>query len=167
MARTFPTIQFQPTSMLPTSSNGAAFVAHSSVTPRSSLAFDDSTNESAVAAAILPIEYLGTGTLKAKLFFYSASANSGDAGWNVQVESITPGDTLDLEATTSFDTANNGTQALSGVAGNLTDITITLTNKDSCAAGDLIRLGIERDADSSDTASGDLYLTHVELFEEV
>ena len=166
MARTFPTIQFQPTSMLPTSSNGAAFVAHSSVTPRSSLAFDDSTNESAVAAAILPIEYLGTGTLKAKLFFYSASANSGDAGWNVQVEAVTPGDTLDLESASSFDIANNGTQALSGVAGNLTDITISLTNKDSCAAGDLIRLAIQRDADSSDTASGDLYLTLVELFEE-
>ena len=165
MARTFPTIQFQPTSMLRTASNGAAFVAHSNP-PRSSLAFDDSTNESAACSAVLPIEYLGTGTLKAKLFFYSASANSGDAGWNVQVESITPGDTLDLEATTSFDTANNGTQALSGVAGNLTDITISLTNKDSCAAGDLIRLGIERDADSSDTVSGDLYLTHVELFEE-
>ena len=165
MARTFPTIQFQPTSMLPAASNGAAFVAHSNP-PRSSLAFDDSTNESAACSAVLPIEYLGTGTLKAKLFFYSASANSGDAGWNVQVESITPGDTLDLEATTSFDTANNGTQALSGVAGNLTDITISLTNKDSCAAGDLIRLGIERDADSSDTVSGDLYLTHVELFEE-
>ena len=166
MARTFPTIQFQPTSMLPTASNGAAFVAHSSVTPRSSLAFDDSTNESAVAAAILPIEYLGTGTLKAKLFFYSASANSGDAGWNAQVEAVTPGDTLDLEAAHSFDTANNGTQALSGVAGNLTDITISLSYKDSCAAGDLIRLAIQRDADSSDTASGDLYLTLVELFEE-
>lgn len=151
--------------MLPASSNGAAFVAHSNP-PRSSLAFDDSTNESAACSAVLPIEYLGTGTLKAKLFFYSASANSGDAGWNVQVESVTPGDTLDLEATTSFDTANNGTQALSGVAGNLTEITISLTNKDSCAAGDLIRLGIERDADSSDTVSGDLYLTHVELFEE-
>ena len=158
-------LTFQPTSMLPATANGASFAAHTTA-PRAVLAFDDSTDESAFVSTVLPPAYTGTGTLKARLLFYSASANSGTAGWNVSVESIPPGDTLDLEATSSFDTANNGTHALSGTAGDLKEVTVTLTNKDSCAAGDSLRLAIERDADSTDTVAGDLYLDSVELFED-
>jgi hypothetical protein len=71
-----------------------------------------------------------------------------------------------LEAASSWDTANGGTQALSGTAGDLTAITITLTNKDSCAAGDSFRLAIQRTATGTDTVSGDLYLNSLELFED-
>ena len=157
-------LTFAPNMMLPTAVNGATFVVHS--TQRLGLAFDDTTNESVYLQTVLPPAYTGTGTLKARLLFYSASANSGDAGWIVYAEAVTPGDTLDLETATSLDAGNGGTQALSGTAGDLTAITITLTNKDSCAAGDSFRLAIQRAAVTTDTVSGDLYLYSLELFED-
>jgi len=157
-------LTFAPNMMIPAAAIGATFAVHSA--QRLALAFDDTTNESAYLQTVLPPAYTGTGTLKARLLFYSASANSGDAGWSVAVEAVTPADTLDLETASSFDTANGGTQALSGTAGDLTAITITLTNKDSCAAGDSFRLAIQRMADTTDTVSGDLFLYSLELFED-
>ena len=157
-------LTFAPNMMFPAAANGATFVVHSA--QRLGLAFDDTTNELAYLQTVLPPAYTGTGTLKARLLFYSASANSGDAGWEVGAEAVTPGDTLDLETASSFDTANGGTQALSGTAGDLTAITITLTNKDSCAAGDSFRLFLMRTATGTDTVSGDLYLDSLELFED-
>ena len=157
-------LTFAPNMMLPQAANGATFVVHSA--QRLALAFDDTTNESVYLQTVLPPAYTGTGTLKARLLFYSASANSGDAGWSVAVEAVTPADTLDLEATSSFDTVNGGTQALSGTAGDLTAITITLTNKHSCAAGDSFRLFLMRTASTTDTVSGDLFLNSLELFED-
>jgi len=156
-------LTFAPNMMFP-STSGATFVVHSA--QRLALAFDDTTNESVYLQTVLPPAYTGTGTLKARLLFYSASANSGDAGWSVAVEAVTPADTLDLETASSFDTVNGGTQALSGTAGDLTAITITLTNKDSCAAGDSFRLFLMRTASTTDTVSGDLFLYSLELFED-
>ena len=157
-------LTFAPNMMFPAAANGATFAVHS--LHRLALALDDTTNEFVYLQTVLPPSYTGTGTLKARLLFYSASANSGDAGWSVVVEAVTPGDTLDLEAASSFDTGNGGTQALSGTAGDLTAITITLTNKDSCAAGDSFRLFLVRTAVATDTVSGDLFLYSLELFED-
>ncbi len=157
-------LTFAPNMMFPGGSARATFIVHSSL--RLALAFDDTTDESVYLQTVLPPAYTGTGTLKARLLFYSASANSGDAGWEVAVEAVTPADTLDLETASSWDSINGGTQALSGTAGDLTAITITLTNKDSCAAGDSFRLGISRTAVSTDTVSGDLFLYSLELFED-
>ena len=156
-------LTFAPNMMFP-AADGATFVALA--LQRLGLAFDDTTNEYVYLQTVLPPAYTGTGTLKARLLFYSASANSGDAGWSVEVEAVTPADTLDLKVSSSFDTGNGGTQALSGTAGDLTAITITLTNKDSCAAGDSFRLAIQRMASTTDTVSGDLYLNSLELFED-
>ena len=157
-------LTFTPNMMIPQATQGATFVVHS--VQRLALAFDDTTNEYVYLQTVLPPAYTGTGTLKARLLFYSASANSGDAGWSVEVEAVTPADTLDLKVSSSFDTGNGGTQALSGTAGDLTAITITLTNKDSCAAGDSFRLAIQRAAVTTDTVSGDLFLYSLELFED-
>jgi len=45
-------------------------------------------------------------------------------------------------------------------------VSITLTNADSVAAGDYVRIAINRDADNgSDTATGDAYLLAVEVRE--
>jgi hypothetical protein len=46
-------------------------------------------------------------------------------------------------------------------------VSVTLTNADSIAAGDLVRISISRDADdgTNDTATGDLYLLAAELRE--
>jgi hypothetical protein len=72
-----------------------------------------------------------------------------------------------LDATTSFDTANNSASTtVPATAGYIDQISITLTNADSIAAGDYYRISVNRDADGSaiaDTATGDLYLLAIEL----
>ena len=84
----------------------------------------------------------------------------------VNVEAITPGDTLNVTTTGSFDSSNTGTTDLSGsTAGDLLAQTVTLTNKDSVAAGDQVRLAFMRSV-AADSVSDDLYVYLIELFEE-
>ena len=135
------------------------------------LSFDDTDEEAALSTPFeMPSGYTGSGTLKATCHFFMASDATNDIALDIFVEAITPNsDTLDMEAADSWDTANSGTVSLSGsTAGDLLTLTITLTNKDSVAAGDLMRLGVRRDCDSAnDDATGDLYLLGIVLFEEV
>lgn len=126
------------------------------------LGFDASTDETAYWTFVAPQGFTGTVTLV--LFYAMASATSGNIYWQAQLEAITPGDSTDTDATTSFDTANSGNGAVPGTAGHMQAISITMTNADSIAAGDLVRLSVNRDADNaSDTATGDAYLLAVEL----
>jgi K+-transporting ATPase A subunit len=94
-----------------------------------------------------------------------ASATSGGVAFDVAVEAVTSGDALDLDATTSFDTVNGGSDAaVPGTAGYMEQISITLSNLDSAAAGDLVRISLARDvADAADTAAGDCYVLAVEI----
>jgi hypothetical protein len=97
-----------------------------------------------------------------------ASATSGNVDFEVAVEAITDADATDLDATTSFDTVNSsGATAVPGTAGYIDQVSITLTNADSIAAGDLVRISVSRDADdgTNDTATGDLYLLAAEVRE--
>ena len=147
--------------------NPAALVSKSlNLTYRSGWAFDDTTQEGiSCHSFIFPDEYTATGTLKAELQF-SAAGSTGTAGWLVYCEAVTPGDTLNLTSSESWGSANSGSAALSGTtAGDGVSVTVTLTNKDSVASGDLVRLAILRDVDTDD-ASGDLTLWAVALYEE-
>tara|TARA_Y100000593_G_scaffold16762_1_gene33387 strand:+ start:5092 stop:5604 length:513 start_codon:yes stop_codon:yes gene_type:complete len=169
MARTFtlpvPVSAFTGTRNV---TNPAALVSKSlNLTYRSGWAFDDSTQEGiSTHCFIFPDEYTGTGTLKAELQF-SAAGSTGSAGWAVYCEAITPGDTLNLTTSESWDSANSATKALSGTtAGDDLTCTVTLANKDSAASGDLFRLAIIRDTAGGDDASGDLTLWAVSLYEE-
>jgi hypothetical protein len=60
---------------------------------------------------------------------------------------------------------NTGSESVPGTPGYLGQVSITLTNNDSLAAGDYFRLSLSRDADdgTNDTATGDLYVLAVEL----
>ena len=71
----------------------------------------------------------------------------------------------DIDAGTSFDATNNSASTtVPGTAGYIDQISVTLTNNDSIAAGDLARVAIARKAaDAGDTATGDLYLIQIEL----
>ena len=86
------------------------------------------------------------------------------------VEAKTPNaDTLDLETAESFDSVNTDSDLLNGsTAGDPRVLTSELTNKDNIATGDLVRFGIRRDADNGalDTATGDMYLTALEIWED-
>ena len=167
MARTVEII-LPATSFIPASANGAQFVAHlhNSLT-RPALAFDAGEDEFVVSVPlVMPASY-AAGDVKVDIYFYSASANSGTAAWNVTLEAITAStDTLDLEATSSFPAGTVGTHSMGGTAGDLRKVSITLsaTSKDSVAAGDQMRLGLSRD-ESVDSVGGDLFVPFVVLYE--
>ena len=75
----------------------------------------------------------------------------------VEVMAVTDGEDVDTD---SFDTANASAETtVPGTAGLMDEISITLTNADSLAAGDYVAVRLSRDADNAgDDASGDLEL---------
>lgn len=97
-----------------------------------------------------------------------ASATSGNIDFEASVEAISEGDAHDLDAGTYFSTVNTMTaDAVPATQGYMGEFTISLTNADSIAAGDVVTIKLERDADdaTNDTASGDCYVWNVELRE--
>ena len=94
-----------------------------------------------------------------------ASAITGGVAVDVAVEAVTSGDAVDLDAATSFDAVNGASDAaVPGTAGFMEQITVTLTNADSMAAADYVRVSIARDvADAADTATGDMGILVAEL----
>lgn len=150
---------FTPESAHFPASNPAALTL---INRRPALAFDPSTDESAYWTAVAPQGL--TGALTLVVFYIMASATTGAVYFQAAVEAVTPGDAVDLDAGNSFDTANSGNGTVPGTAGYAQSVSITLTNADSIAAGDLIRISLNRDADNaSDTAAGDCYVLAVEL----
>lgn len=137
------------------------FPEYRPVNARPVLAFDAATNETCYWTFVAPQGI--TTPLTAIVSIMMASATSGDVDIDVALEAVTSGDSTDLDAATSFDTANStDNTTVPGTAGYMTQISVTLTNADSIAAGDLVRLSLTRDA-ASDTASGDMYVLAVEL----
>jgi hypothetical protein len=166
MARNFE-ICLDPDAFVPPASAHADRV---SVQNRIALAFDQSTVEAVYSKAItMSTSYTGAGTLKCDIYYSAPGATSGKVDFEVSVEAITNGDALDLGAASSFDSVNAGNQTVPGTAGNLSVLTITLTNKDGVAVGDLFRIKLERDADDAtdDTADGDARVWLVVIYEEV
>lgn len=142
------------------------FPGLTTVNARPALAFDASTQETAYWTLVAPQGL--SGALSCVITYMMASATSGTVEFEVAVEAVTDGDSTDLDATTSFDTVNaSGSVTVPGTAGYIDQASVTLTNADSIAAGDLIRISISRDADdgTNDTATGDLYLLTAELRE--
>ncbi len=127
------------------------------------LGFDTTTSETAYWTFVAPQGW--TGTVTAVISYAMASATSGGVAFDVALEAITSGDALDTDASTGFDTVNAGNDAtVPGTAGYMEQLSITLTNADSIAAGDLVRLSVARDvADAADTATGDCYVFAVEI----
>lgn len=133
------------------------------VNTRPVLAFDASTSETAYWTMVVPQGWTGTKT--AVIHYMMASATTGGVAFDVALEAITDGDAVDLDATTSFGAVNGGSDAsVPGTAGYKGEISITLTNDDSAAAGDYLRVSLARDvADAADTATGDCYVLAVEI----
>jgi hypothetical protein len=135
------------------------------VNRRPVLSFDASTDETCYWTFIAPQGI--TGTITVVITYIMASATSGTVGFQAQLEAVSDGDTTDLDAGTSFDTVNNSASTtVPGTAGYIDQISITMTNADSIAAGDYARLSVNRDADGSaitDSATGDAHILSVEL----
>jgi hypothetical protein len=142
----------------------SAFPQLTLVNRRPVLAFDASTAETAYWTFVAPQGL--TGALSAVVTYMMASATSGKVDFTGAIEAVSDNDATDLDAGTSFDTANAITApTVPGTAGYIDQFTITLTNADSIAAGDYVRLALTRDATdgTNDTASGDCYVLAVEL----
>lgn len=133
------------------------------VNARPVLAYDATTAETAYWTFIAPQGL--TSTYTAIVTYMMASAVSGGVAFDVALEAVTDGDTTDLDAGTSFDTANTGTAAsVPGTAGYIDQVSVTLTNADSIAAGDYARISVTRAvANAADTATGDCYVLAVEF----
>jgi hypothetical protein len=133
------------------------------VNRRPVLAFDASTQETCYWTGLAPQGL--TGTLTLVVSYIMASANTGSIEFEAAVEAVTELDATDLDSTTSFGSVNTGSESVPGTPGYLGQVSITLTNNDSLAAGDYFRLSLSRDADdgTNDTATGDLYVLAVEL----
>lgn len=142
----------------------SSFPGLTTINARPALAFDASVQETAYWTLVAPQGLTGTMTLV--LTYMMASATSGTVEFEVAVEAVSDGDSTDLDAGTSFDAVNaSGAVTVPGTAGYIDQVSVPLTNQDSIAVGDLIRISISRDADdaTNDTATGDLYLLVAEL----
>lgn len=145
----FPTSNFAPLTL---------------VNARPVLAYDASTDETAYWTFTAPQGL--TGALSVIIHVFGNAAGTNSTYWEAALEAITPGDATDLDSATSFDTVNTGNVAMPTTQGHQTSVSITLTNNDSIAAGDYVRLSIARDANNaSDNFAADAYVTLVELRE--
>lgn len=127
--------------------------------------YDASTDESNTWTNIKANNY-ASGTLTAKIGYSMASATSGAVIFCVQVWCVSDGDAADVD-TESYDTANcSSATTVPATAGYLDEISITLTNKDSIADGDLCAFKLYRDADAGgDTATGDAEVRYAQVSE--
>lgn len=127
------------------------------------LAFDASVDETARWSFAAPVGITPNITLVAHGFM--ASATSGNVVLAASLEAVTPGDAINLNSASSFDTANTSpATAVPGSTGNPFTVTVAVTNNDSIAAGDWVRIQFSRAAtNGSDTAAGDYYLEGIEL----
>lgn len=141
----------------------ANFPQLTSVNRRPVLAYDAATQETAQWTGIAAQGF--TGTVTAVITYMMASATANLVDFEVSLEAVTDGDATDLDAGDSFDTVNSGNATVPATAGYIDQLSITLTNADSIAAGDYFRLRVARDADdaTNDTATGDCYVLAVEL----
>ena len=139
------------------------FPASTVVNARPVLAFDATTSETCYWTGVAPQGM--TGALTAVISYIMASAITGGVAFDVAVEAITSGDATDLDAGTSFDAVNVGSDAaVPGTAGLMEQISITLTNADFLEVADYFRISLARDvADAADTAAGDCYVLCVEF----
>lgn len=128
------------------------------------LGFDATTDETCYWTGIAPQDL--SGAITVVITYRMTSATTGACRWQSALEAISDGDAVDTDSTSSFDTANSNGATVPGTAGYIDQISITMTNADSIAAGDYFRLSVNRDADGTsgtDDATGDAEILAVEL----
>ena len=124
------------------------------------LLFDATTSQSGFWEMTVPQDYGSSPVVR--ILYSMASATSGSFFTDVSAMAVTPGDAADIN-TESYDTVNSCDDAtVPGTAGYEDTIACTMTNVDSAAAGDLLKIKIARDV--TDTATGDAEIVGV-IFE--
>lgn len=123
------------------------------------LLFDAATDEHAYWVFRMPADYASGPALK---LLWKANTTSNSVVWVGRLAAVTPADT-DTPNEKALAAANSATTAVNATeARRLVETSITLTNADSVAAGDLAVLLVHRDADNgSDTCTVDAELVSV------
>jgi len=118
------------------------------------LLFDDTTDEGAVWQFIMPSDYDSADAITATIIYSMASAIANEVEFEVNVMAVADGEQLN---TASFDTTNVGSVTVPVTAGLQDTVTITLTNKDSVAAEEMVFIQLSTDANdaTNDDATGD------------
>lgn len=123
-------------------------------------AFDATTSEHLYWSFRMPADYSSSPVLKVQ--YKMASATSGTFGILVRLAAVSDGDATDVDAK-AMGTVNTITAVtVPGTAGYLDEISGSLTNADSLAAGDFAILMLARDV-ANDTATGDAEVVAVTL----
>lgn len=98
------------------------------------------------------------------LVVHGIATGSGNLNLYAYLEAITPGDALQLHTGVSWGSDNILALAVPATSGYLFTVTIPLTNDDSVAPGDLVRLMIDRSpGDAADTLAGTFSLLAAEF----
>ena len=133
------------------------------------LDFDPAADEAANFKAVLPRHYAGGG-ITVYVHYAMTSATSGTVVWDVSFERIGDG-VQDIDSDGFAAIQHSGAVTVPGTSGNVDIASIAFTDGgqiDSVAVGELFRLKVSRDADSTnatDNATGDAELLAVELKE--
>lgn len=127
------------------------YISNSTSSASAGVFFDETSTQSVTWSDILS-PYNG-GTLNADVIFLS-SATSGTMNWGVYLECITSNVDAVSGETDSFGVVNSTSVTVGATSLMSNKATVALTNGDSCASGDEIRIKLERQAQSSDTAVG-------------
>ena len=123
------------------------------------LLFDAATDEICYWSFRMPENYASAPVLKIR--YKMDSATSGNVVTRVAVRATADGED---PASSGYDTDNSSTTAVPGTAEQEDEISTTLTNADSIAAGESCTIRLARDADNaSDTATGDMKVVAVTL----
>lgn len=129
------------------------------------LAFDASTDEMCMWSFRMPSNYSSTPVLIVQ--YKMTSATTGAVRFECYLAAITPNvDTTDADAKAFASSNSTGQTVPATTAGKVNELTITLTNADSLAAGDWVIVYLRRDADGTtgtDDATGDCEVIGVTL----
>jgi hypothetical protein len=147
----------------PTSNPAAPSLVQGTNFPVGGLAFDATTQEAAFFD--FPAIDYGSGNVTVTVEWYADTASANGIVFGASLAAVTPNtDSQDIE-TKAFATENTGSDTHLGTTGQrVHSFDITVSNLDSLAAGDDVRLRLRRvPADASDTMTGDAIVTRVKV----
>ena len=131
-----------------------------SVIGRPYLTFDDTADELILYPFRMPDNYASG--LEVYWQYSMASATTNNVAIRSQVMAVTDGEDIDTD---SFDTLDKSADAtVPGTVGLMDEITHTLTNVDSLAAGDYVSIQLGREnATTGTNATGDMFVWALSL----
>ena len=128
------------------------FISKSTSEARGAIYFDDTSTQTVTWSGFLR-PYNGD-VITAFINFKSSTSKPGTVNWGVYLECKTPKvDTID-DDTDSFGVVNSTAVTLGNTSGMPFQASLPLSNGDSCADGDWLRVKLERRAGEDDTALG-------------